>query len=87
MRKISALRRMVLLSSITITRTPARFLESATESSCWPVWGRKTGACRRKGMAQRPVERRLPEALVPALSIVNQVIPFVLLKQPLSSLF
>ena len=32
MRKISALRRMVLLSSITITRTPVRFLESATHS-------------------------------------------------------
>src|SRR5258706_15010075 len=30
MRNISALRRMVLLSSMTITRTPVRFLESAT---------------------------------------------------------
>jgi len=33
MRKISALRRMVLLSSITITRTPARVFVSATPSS------------------------------------------------------
>src|SRR2546423_12292703 len=32
MRKISALRRIVLLSSITITRTPARLLGSATLS-------------------------------------------------------
>jgi hypothetical protein len=33
MRNISADRRMVLLSSMTITRTPVRFLESATLAS------------------------------------------------------
>src|SRR6185503_937667 len=35
MRNISALRRIVLLSSMTITRTPVRFLESATLPLEW----------------------------------------------------